>query len=161
MSVVVPDMSRICSSNGMIPIRRNIVSRSRDLDFVPHARTEDRQSTDVLSLADDSVSIFLNRTGTARNFEEAIETAADDLFVSVNTVVACNKCRRHWISIARAKMEDLIAAEFSEVDIFEEILDSASTAEFVVRIVKVDSAMLRNFEFSPTSVFNIFHLECK
>ena len=58
-------------------------------------------------------------------------------------------------------MEYLVAAEISEIDIFEEILDGASTAEFVVRIVEVDTAMLRNFEFSPTSVFCVFHLECE
>lgn len=88
MSVVVPDMSRIGSSNWMIPIRRNVIPRSGDLDFVSHARTEDRQSTDVLSLADDSVSVFLNWAGAVWHFEEAIETAADDLFVSVDTVIA-------------------------------------------------------------------------
>ena len=88
MSVVVPYISGISSPNGMIPVRRNIISRSGDLDIVPHARTEDRQSTDVLSLADDSVSVFLNWAGAVWHFEEAIETAADDLFVSVDTVIA-------------------------------------------------------------------------
>lgn len=88
MSVIVPYVSRIGSPNGMIPIRRNIISRSGDLDIVPHARTEDCQSTDVLSLADDSVSVFLNRAGAVSHFEEAIETATDDLFVSVDTVIA-------------------------------------------------------------------------
>ena len=160
VSLIIPNVPSICPSNWMIPIRWDIIPRPRYFNCITHVRAENHHSSDILALADNSVAIFLHRSRAIWNFEESIQSAADDLFVAINTVVAGDECWGHWIAIARAEVE-IITAEFRKIDVFEQILDRASATEIIMRVVKVNSTVLRDLEASPAGVFCILHFERK